>query len=77
MINIDGVNYIELPETDLPFGNVCRYCAFYGTPCYNRDDFNCHSDSRPNGIGVVFVLANQSLQPTTKSSADTKAVHSG
>lgn len=69
MINIDGVDYIEMPDTNLPFGNVCHHCAFYGTPCYNRDDFNCHSDSRPDGMGVVFVLANKSLHPTPKVGA--------
>ena len=53
---IDGKNYIEQPETELPFGNVCCYCAFYGTACYGRDDFDCHADSRADGVGVVFVL---------------------
>lgn len=57
MITIDGNEYIEQPDTDLPFGNVCKLCAFYGTSCYDRDDFNCHADSRSNGIGVIFILS--------------------
>jgi len=69
MIVIDGIEYIEQSVTDLPFGNVCRHCAFYGKSCYNRDDFTCHSDSRPNGMGVVFVMANQAFQPSAKSRA--------
>ena len=55
IVNIDGLEYIEQPENELPFGNVCRHCDFYRTSCYNRDDFDCHSDSRPDGIGVIFV----------------------
>ena len=59
---IDGKEYIEIPETEFPFGNVCHECAFYGTPCYNRNDFTCHSDARIDGIGVVFkAAANKSL----------------
>ena len=57
LIIIDGIKYMEKAETELPFGNVCRYCAFYGTACYDRNDFNCHSDSRIDGIGVVFKVA--------------------
>jgi len=53
-ITIDGIEYIEHPETRFPFGNICKHCAFYGTACYDRDDFNCHADSRLDGIGVVF-----------------------
>ena len=55
-ITIDGKVYIVKPANDFPFGNVCRQCAFYLTDCYDRDDFNCHADSRPDGVGVVFVL---------------------
>ena len=55
-ITIDGEIYSVKPDTELPFGNVCRQCAFYMTDCYNRDNFNCHADSRPDGIGVIFVL---------------------
>lgn len=54
-ITIDGIDYIEKPDTELPFGNVCKLCAFYGIACYNRVDFNCHADSRPDGVGVVFI----------------------
>ena len=49
---------MEKAETELPFGNVCRYCAFYGTACYNRDDFTCHADAR-DGVGVVFLVVNE------------------
>lgn len=55
MIIIDGKAYIEKSTDDLPFGNFCRECAFYRTTCYNRDDFSCHSDSRPDGKEVIFV----------------------
>ncbi len=60
MIIIDGKKYIEKPTTDLPFTNMCRFCAFYGTACYNRDDFSCHSDERADGIEVVFVREDKS-----------------
>ena len=53
-IKIDGIDYIEWPETAFSFGNVCRQCAFYGTSCYNRNDFSCHSDARLDGIGIIF-----------------------
>ena len=55
---IDGKEYIEKPANDFPFGNVCRHCAFYNTDtkCYDIDELDCHADSRPDGIGVVFVL---------------------
>jgi len=53
-VTIDGLDYIEVPEESLPFGNACKLCAFYGTSCYERDDFSCHADSRPDGIGVIF-----------------------
>jgi len=64
MITIDGKTYIEKSTDDLPFGNFCRECAFNGTPCYNRNDFSCHSDSRPDGKEVVFirVLYNQCME---------------
>ena len=68
LITVDGIDYIEQPDSDLPFGNVCKQCAFYGTPCYNRDDFNCHADTRPDGVGVVFVVAKKQLHLTAKSS---------
>lgn len=55
IITIDGIGYIEKQESELPFGNACRHCAFYKTKCYDRDDFSCHSDARPDGQGVVFV----------------------
>ena len=55
MITIDGKNYIEKNTDDLPYGNVCRYCAFYKTSCYNRKDFSCHSDSRQDRQDVIFV----------------------
>ncbi len=54
-VNIDGKEYIEKPTEGLPFTNMCQYCDFYGTDCYNRDDFSCHSDERPDGMEVVFV----------------------
>jgi len=59
MITIDGIDYIEQSESELPFGNACKHCAFYGKACYDREDFTCHSDERPDGIGVVFVLATK------------------
>lgn len=66
MIIIDGKEYIEKPIDKLPFTNACRYCAFsfwnnpkQKIPCYNREDFSCHSDERPDGKDVVFILANQ------------------
>jgi len=58
-MKIDGVEYIEIPETEFAFGNVCLECAFYGTGCYNRRDFSCHSDERPDGIGVIFKEGEQ------------------
>ena len=61
IVTIDGIEYIEIADTELPFGNVCRSCAFYNTNCYDRNDFTCHPDARPDGIGVFFVLAKQSL----------------
>uniref|UniRef100_A0A6H2A329 Uncharacterized protein n=1 Tax=viral metagenome TaxID=1070528 RepID=A0A6H2A329_9ZZZZ len=68
-IIIDEKEYIEIPETEFPFGNVCRKCAFYGTACYDRDDYTCHSDSRADGIGVVFKeAANNSLHQMRSSS---------
>ena len=54
-MEIDGIDYIEQPETELPFGNVCRFCAFYGTSCYDRLVYICHADARPDGIGVIFL----------------------
>jgi len=63
-IKIDGIDYIEHPESELPFCNVCKRCAFYGTACYDREDFTCHSDERPDGIGVIFVLASPSSAVT-------------
>lgn len=59
---IDGKKYIEKSANDLPFGNVCRHCAFYKTPCYNRDDFSCHSDERKDGEDVFFILAIKPLK---------------
>ncbi len=62
MITIDGKNYTEKPISELKFGNYCRFCAvsgfagFGGTPCCNRDDFDCHADSREDGVDVVFIL---------------------
>ena len=57
MITIDGKTYAEKSTDDLPHGNFCRKCAFYGTSCYNRDDFSCHADSRLDGKEIVFVRA--------------------
>lgn len=57
---IDGIDYIEIPDTELPCGNACRQCAFYGTACYDRDDFTCHADARPDGVDVVYRLARHS-----------------
>ncbi len=67
MIIIDGEKYIEKSIDELPFTNSCRYCAFsfwnksehMTTPCYNRDDFSCHSDSRTDGKDVVFIRAEK------------------
>lgn len=66
MILIDGKKYIEKNTDELAFGNACRKCDFYGSSCYNRDDFDCHSDSRPDATDVVFVLANKSLHLTAE-----------
>lgn len=55
---IDGKSYIEKSTAELPFGNACNHCAFKGTSCYNRKDFTCHSDERPDGLDVVFILAS-------------------
>lgn len=51
----DGKKYKAIETSELPFTNMCTYCAFQGTSCYNRDDFSCHSDERPDGKDVVFV----------------------
>ena len=67
-IEIDGVLYNEIPEENVSFKNVCRSCAFYGTDCYNRDEFSCHSDSREDGKGVVFKLANPVIKATGQPS---------
>jgi len=56
MIVIEGKNYTEISVSDFPFGNACRHCAFFNTPCYDRTDFTCHSDARLDGQDVVFVL---------------------
>ena len=61
-ISIDGVDYIEQPDTELTAKNVCPLCAFYKTACYNRNDFTCHSDALPDGVGVIFVLADNPVQ---------------
>lgn len=55
IVTIDGIDYIEIPEIELSYGNVCKHCAFYGKACYNRGDFNCHSDSRLDGVGIIFI----------------------
>jgi hypothetical protein len=57
-IIIDGKKYKQVPTEIFPIGNACRRCAFYLTACYNRDDFMCHGDARPDGVDVVFVLKN-------------------
>lgn len=54
-VTIDGKEYYEQPITHLPFGNICRSCAFYGTDCYDRDDFNCFAENRPDGVDVFFI----------------------
>ena len=51
---LDGVLVEEVPCDQLPFTNMCNYCLLKGTACYSRKDVTCHSDSRPDGIGVVF-----------------------
>ena len=56
MIVIDGKNYREIPTSEFLFGNSCRHCAFFNTSCYDRADFTCHSDARPDKQDVVFVL---------------------
>ena len=48
---IDGIKYNEVPEENITFKNVCPACAFYKTQCYDRDDFTCHADARPDGYG--------------------------
>jgi len=53
-VTINGKIYEEVEESQFPFGNACRHCAFDGTDCYNDDDFSCHSDSRKDGKGVIF-----------------------
>ena len=76
IITIDGIDYIERPDVELPFTNVCRFCAFDRTSCYDRKDFNCHSDSRPDGIGVVFMLANKGIpQDTEKRACDFNVIN--
>lgn len=59
MIKIDTRNYNEIPVEAFPFGNKCSHCAFYGTGCYNRLDFSCHSDEREDGKDIVFVETKQ------------------
>jgi len=54
MIDIDGKKYLEVPVEKFAFGNACNYCAFKGTDCYNRNDFDCHGDSRTDGRSIVF-----------------------
>ncbi len=61
MIKIDDRNYNEVPVEAFPFGNKCNHCSFFGTGCYNRLDFSCHSDSREDERDVVFVEANPDL----------------
>lgn len=58
MIEIDGKMYIEKSTDELPFGNACNHCHIRDLmECYTRHDFSCHSDSRPDGQDVVFILA--------------------
>ncbi len=54
-ITVDGKQYYEQPITHKPLSNICRCCAFHGTECYNRADFDCHGDSRSDGMDVFFV----------------------
>jgi len=61
---IDGQEYDEKSASDIPFGNVCLKCAFYDSSCYDRTDFSCHGDERPDGLDVVFILANQKVDLT-------------
>ena len=63
MVIIDGKNYRGIPSSEIPFGNVCRHCAFFNTPCYDRTDFTCHSDARTDGQDIVFVLDNAADEP--------------
>jgi hypothetical protein len=56
IVQIDGRDYAEIDCATLPFTNACNFCAFRGTACYSRRDFDCHSDSRPDGRDVVFQL---------------------
>ena len=55
-MTINGKEYIEKPTSDIPQGNMCNQCAFNRTDCYDNDDFDCHGDSRPDGIDVIFIL---------------------
>lgn len=57
VIDIDGKLYIEKSTDDIPFGNACNHCDVRDMmECYTRRDFSCHSDSRPDGKDVVFIL---------------------
>ena len=51
---LDGVEVEIVPCDELPVTNMCNYCVLKGTACYSRSDVDCHADSRPDGVGVVF-----------------------
>ena len=51
---LDGIEVEEVPTDTLSLRNMCYYCVLRGTACYERRDVSCHSDSREDGIDVVF-----------------------
>ena len=55
MVTINGSAYYEFETDKLPTGDMCTYCDFYGTDCFDRRDFSCHADSRDDGRDVVFI----------------------
>ena len=59
-VTIDGLIYEEVPASQAGCKNVCKACAFYDTACYNRDDFTCHADARPDEQDIFYRLRSDS-----------------
>lgn len=65
---LDGIEVEVVPCSQLPFTNSCNFCILKGTACYERRDVTCHSDSRPDGVDVVFrKVQNDKLSGSDKT----------
>lgn len=53
----EGVMLAAIPEAVLPVTNMCNYCHFKGSACWERENpLLCYNDSRPDGISVIFAI---------------------